>query len=103
MMDWDTYATLLHEEQKERAEKGLSPLFNENQQELLAKENRQKMITAMRMMEEACHSNESWRGYEECFLDSVYATFQRSAIKHYKRNHKTSCPITRESDDIKGE
>ena len=37
MMNWDTYTTLLDMEQTERAEKGLSPLFGENQEELLMK------------------------------------------------------------------
>ena len=37
MMDWETYITLLDMEQKERAEKGLPPLFGENQEEILKK------------------------------------------------------------------
>ena len=54
MIDWNTYATLLNEEQKERAKKGLPPLFGENQKELLAKEKRQKMIAAMRTIHDFC-------------------------------------------------
>lgn len=54
MMNWDSYATLLNEEQKQRAEKGLSPLFGENQEELLAKEKKQKMIAAMKTIHDLC-------------------------------------------------
>ena len=41
MMNWDTYTTLLDMEQTERAEKGLSPLFGENQEELLMKKKKE--------------------------------------------------------------
>ena len=40
MMNWDSYTTLLDMEQTERAEKGLPPLFNENQEELLMKKKK---------------------------------------------------------------
>lgn len=65
-------------------------------------ENRQKMIAAMKMMKEACRSNDSWNGCEKCPFDSFCTMLQRSAIELYhKRNYETSCPIAWESDDIK--
>ena len=54
MMNWDTYATLLDMEQTERAEKGLPPLFGENQKELLNRKKRQKMIDAMKTIQNFC-------------------------------------------------
>lgn len=74
MMNWDTYATLLDMEQTERAEKGLPPLFGENQEELLAKKKMRwydKMSEGMRLMKEACADNENWDACWNCPFGSI--------------------------------
>lgn len=74
MMDWDTYATLLNMEQTERAEKGLPPLFGENQEELLAKKKMRwydKMSEGMRLMKEACAENETGDKCWDCPFASI--------------------------------
>jgi hypothetical protein len=64
-------------------------------------ENRQKMITAMRMMKEACRSNDSWDGCEKCPFDSFCTMLQRSAIKLYhKKDYAQSCPMAWKPDKI---
>lgn len=67
-------------------------------------ENRQKMITAMKMMEEACCSNDSWSGCEKCPFDSFCTMLQRASIELYhKRDYMRSCPIAWKPDKIEEE
>ena len=49
------------------------------------------MITAMKMMKEACRSNDSWNGCEKCPFDSFCTMLQRSAIELYDSETNDSC------------
>ena len=46
-------------------------------------ENRQKMITAMQMMQEACQDNTAWADCEKCPFDSFCTALQRAAVEIY--------------------
>ncbi len=63
-------------------------------------ENRQKMITAMKMMKEACRSNDSWNGCEKCPFDSFCTMLQHHAIEVYDEDdYAPWCPLEWEPDE----
>ena len=67
-------------------------------------ENRQKMITAMQMMKEACDANDSWAGCTNCPFDSDCTALGRAAIELYKEdNYEPWCPIGWEPDELEEE
>ena len=57
-------------------------------------ENRQKMITAMKMMREACNANSAWADCEKCPFDSYCTALQHHAVEVYgEDNYAPWCPM----------
>ena len=63
-------------------------------------ENRQKMITAMEMMREACNANTSWDGCEKCPFNSFCTALQHHAIEVYDEpDYAPWCPMAWKPDE----
>ena len=63
-------------------------------------ENRQKMIAAMKMMNEACNSVTAWADCDKCPFDSYCTALQHHAIEVYDEdNYEEWCPMGWEPDE----
>ena len=67
----------------------------------MTEENRQKMITAMQMMKEACNNNTAWADCSKCPFDSFCTALMRAAVELYdEKNYEEFIPSNWEPDDI---
>ena len=67
-------------------------------------ENRQKMITAMKMMHEACIDTTSWHGCDTCPFNSFCTALQHHTIEVYDEDDYAEwCPIGWEPDELEEE